>query len=169
MSNSPLPNASLPSPLPQQSLSLTFKPKNSNSIEEILETLKSQCISFDSFKDLKNSLFYQVFTRLLLIFFKKIAFFPKITFFFKFSQFSEENNEIHEALTLFRKELIETLICMGFNEEDELCSEKIKDFEEKMIKEPEIFRETCRIYHNIHYLSGNNIVKNHFFTKKFLS
>jgi len=52
---------------------------------------------------------------------------------------------------------------MGFCEEEENFGNKRRIIEEKLVKNDEIFQETCRIYHNIHNLTGNNVVKKVFF------
>jgi len=81
MSDSALHKPSFITPAPQQLLSLTFQPKNPHSIEEILDTIKAKCIGFESFKELKKSLFYQVLHIFYLAIFKKKMIFRNFSFF----------------------------------------------------------------------------------------
>lgn len=64
MSDSKVPTAKQIVPVQQQSQTLNFEIKKLNSAHEILETIKKQCVAFQSFSELQQACF-EVFSCLI--------------------------------------------------------------------------------------------------------
>ena len=139
--------------LSQKSLqSITFQTKNTNTLQDILQTLKSQCLQFQSFQDLQKHCF-----QVNMLYFNHFYIFP--------CQLKLDPTLLTQAINQFMQELLQSLSCMVFNvtclkggQDVALYEERLRLLEEKILKDPETFKETCRIYYNIQNLTEMNIV-----------